>query len=63
MLNAVKYFDTNELAEVPEDPQTNEVASNTRDLAFLGYTFKRSKFCSIPYPRLQLTPLSVDLQK
>jgi len=35
------YFDTNELAEVPEDPQTNEVASNTRDLAFLGYTFKR----------------------
>ncbi|PAV20920.1 AGC NDR kinase [Pyrrhoderma noxium] len=35
------YFPTDELQQVPEEPTTSEAGSANKDLAFLGYTFKR----------------------
>ncbi|EJD01242.1 AGC/NDR protein kinase [Fomitiporia mediterranea MF3/22] len=35
------YFPTDELQQVPEEPTTTESGPASKDLAFLGYTFKR----------------------
>ncbi|KAL5527578.1 CBK1 [Sanghuangporus baumii] len=35
------YFPTDELPQVPEEPATAEAGNASKDLAFLGYTFKR----------------------
>lgn len=35
------YFPTDELPQVPEEPVVAEAGNASKDLAFLGYTFKR----------------------
>lgn len=35
------YFPTDELQQVPEEPTNSEATNAGKDLAFLGYTFKR----------------------
>ena len=35
------YFPTEELAQVPEEPAGGDTSGANKDLAFLGYTFKR----------------------
>jgi len=40
------YFPTDELDQVPEDPAANDTSGANKDLAFLGYTFKRFQISS-----------------
>lgn len=35
------YFPTDELQQVPEEPASGDAGGTSKDLAFLGYTFKR----------------------
>ncbi|GAA5998985.1 hypothetical protein JCM5350_005472 [Sporobolomyces pararoseus] len=40
-LTDTSYFPTEDLGDVPEQPQGSEGTSGSKDLAFLGYTFRR----------------------
>ncbi|KAI0832434.1 AGC/NDR protein kinase [Trametes gibbosa] len=40
------YFPTDELEQVPEEPVTADATGANKDLAFLGYTFKRFQLSS-----------------
>ncbi|KAI0773351.1 kinase-like protein [Irpex lacteus] len=40
------YFPTDELEQVPEEPVSSDSAGANKDLAFLGYTFKRFQISS-----------------
>jgi serine/threonine protein kinase len=43
------YFPTDELDQVPEDPAANDTSGANKDLAFLGYTFKRFQISSAAF--------------
>jgi protein-serine/threonine kinase len=40
------YFPTDELEQVPDEPAGADASGSNKDLAFLGYTFKRFQVSS-----------------